>query len=125
MNRKRKLVLNTITGIFYEIVTLICGFILPRFFLTCYGSEVNGLVSSITQFLGFITLAECGVGAVVQSSLYKPLADKNEEEISKIVVSSERFFRKIAFILLFYTIGLMFIYPIMTLKSFDFFFLLV
>ena len=81
--------LNSGTSLLYQLVKLLCGFILPRMFLQYYGSAVNGLVSSITQFLGFITLAECGVGAVVQSALYKPLADKDETEISKIIQISE------------------------------------
>ncbi len=98
---------------------------LPRFFLSCYGSEVNGLVSSITQFLGFISLAECGVGAVVQSALYKPLANNDIQEISKIVVSSERFFKRIAYILLIYTAVLMAVYPFITLDSFNYLFTLV
>lgn len=117
--------LNSASSLVYQIITLICGFVLPRFFLSCYGSEVNGLVSSITQFLGFISLAECGVGAVVQSALYKPLANNDIQEISKIVVSSERFFKRIAYILIIYTAVLMAVYPLLTLDSFDYLFTLI
>ena len=112
LTRKRKLLLNTVTSVAYEVISLICGFILPRFFLKYYGSAINGLVSSITQFLHFITLAEMGVGAVVRSALYQPLAQNDKVQISRIVVSSERFFRTIALILAVYTVGLIFIYPI-------------
>lgn len=90
---------------------LICGFILPRMYLSCYGSAINGLINSITNFLGFITLAECGVGAVVESALYKPLADSDKDAISRIFVSSERFFRKISFLLIVYVSILIIIYP--------------
>ena len=120
MTRSKKLLYNTVSSLAYQLITLVCGFILPRFFLSYYGSAVNGLVSSISQFLGFITLAECGVGAVVQSTLYKPLADKNDLEISRIYVSSERFFRKIAYILLVYVVALMIVYPLITLDSFGY-----
>ena len=95
MNRRQKLMLNSMTSVLYQIVTIVCGFILPRYFLTYFGSTINGLVSSITQFLGFISLAECGVGAVVQSTLYKPLADNDMSTVSKIVISSERFFKRV------------------------------
>lgn len=122
MDRSKKLFLNTTVSLLHQIIALICGFILPRYFLVCYGSEVNGLISSITQFLGFITLAECGVGAVVQSALYKPLADKSEDEISKIIISAERFFKRIAAILVAYTAVLMVVYPFITIDSFDYFF---
>ena len=120
MKRKTKLMLNSASSLLYQAITMVCGFILPRLFISQYGSEVNGLVSSVTQFLGFISLAECGVGAVVQSSLYKPLADNDTDEISRIVVSSDRFFRRIAYILAGYTVFLMAVYPLITLESFGY-----
>lgn len=125
MNRKRKLMLNTTSSLLYQITTLICGFVLPHFFLEYYGSAVNGLVSSITQFLGFISLAECGVGAVVQSALYKPLAENDMVSVSKIVVSAERFFKRIAYLLVGYTVVLMIVYPVITIESFDYVYTLV
>lgn len=102
MSRKKKLILNTFTGILKQAVTVICGFILPRYMLLYYGSSINGLVSSITNFLGFISLLDMGVGAVIQANLYKPLADKDPARISEIVLSSERFFRKLAYIFIAY-----------------------
>ena len=125
MTRKTKLLLNSASSLIYQITAIICGFILPRFFLAYFGSAVNGLVSSITQFLGFISLAECGVGAVVQSTLYKPLAEQDMVAVSKIVKSSERFFRRIACLLLGYTAVLMLVYPLITIDSFDYLFTLV
>lgn len=125
MTRKTKLLLNSTSSLMYQFVTLICGFILPRFFLASYGSAVNGLVSSITQFLGFISLAECGVGAVVQSTLYKPLADKDMLTVSKIVASSDRFFKRIAYLLLVYVAVLMVVYPLINLEQFDYIFTLI
>ena len=122
MNRKQKLLLNSMSSLSYQLVKLLCGFILPRMFLISYGSIVNGLVASITQFLGFITLAECGVGAVVKSAFYKPLADKDDEEISKIMISSERFFRKIAYLLVGYTIILTIVYPWIVKEEFAYFY---
>lgn len=118
--RKRKLYYNTAVSLLHQLVTLVCGFILPRFFLVTYGSEVNGLVSSVTQFLGFISLCECGVGAVVQSALYKPLADHDMQAVSQILKSSSRFFRKVAYILLAYVAVLTIAYPLITLGTFDY-----
>lgn len=122
MTRKKKLMLNTVFSLINEIVAIVCGFILPRYFLLYFGSKTNGLISSVTQFLGFISLAECGVGAVVQSALYKPLADNDLNGISKIFISSERFFKRIALALLGYTIILMIAYPMITLDSYEFLF---
>ena len=81
MNRKKKLMLNTISSLIFLFTNFICAFILQKFILKTYGSEVNGLVESITQFLGAVTLLDMGVGAVVQSSLYKPLAEDDKPDI--------------------------------------------
>ena len=120
MTRKKKFALNTICALLYQIVTIICGFILPKFIIPHFGSKVNGLVNSITQFLAVITFLESGVGAVIQSSLYKPLAEKDENQISKIIISSRRFFNIITFITIIYVIGLVISYYFIINSSFSF-----
>ena len=120
--RRKKLAKNTISSLFFQITTIVCGFILPRLILGYYGSEVNGLVQSVAQFLSLISFLELGVGAVVQSSLYKPLADKDNDKISSIWASANRFFRTIAIILLLYVVLLIVIYPSLVNKNFDFVF---
>lgn len=111
-SRIKRLKYNTISSIIFQITTLVCGFILPKLILSHFGSETNGLVNSIAQFLQMIAFLELGVGAVVSSSLYKPLSNKDEDRISEIYVSATNFFRKLAIILLIYVIVLVFIYPI-------------
>ena len=77
---------------FAQIISMVCGFVLPTAILTAYGSKAYGLMSSINQFLGFIQLCELGVGAVVQSALYKPLAENNEYQVNCILKSSRKIF---------------------------------
>ena len=122
-NRAKKLFLNTIFSILLEIVTLICGLILPRLILGTFGSNINGLVNSITQFLAFISFLDLGVGSVVQSALYKPLANEDNDEISRIYSSAQKFFRKIALILALYIIVLLFLYPIIVRSEYSFAFI--
>ena len=73
MKIKSVALLNTIANIILQIVTIISGFILPKIILSCFGSEVNGLVSSISQFLSYINLLEGGVMGVIMANLYKQL----------------------------------------------------
>ena len=118
--RKKLLAKNTVASLSSQITALVCGFILPRFFLQYYGSEVNGLVNSITQFLGVISFLELGVGAVVQSSLYKPLVDKNDRQISCVIASTNKFFKHLAIILLIYIVILLLVYPIIVNQNFGY-----
>lgn len=116
--RRKRLKLNTYTSLVNQMITVVCGIILPRLVLTTYGSEVNGLVNSITQFLQIVAFFELGVGAVVQSALYKPLADKDSVSISKIMASAQKFFSKLAMILLVYVLILMAGFPFITKQKF-------
>ncbi len=59
--RKRLLAINTFSSFIMQITTIVCGFILPRLILTKYGSEVNGLLNSISQFLQIIAFLELGL----------------------------------------------------------------
>lgn len=110
-DRKERLKRNTVASLVFQVTNIVCGFILPRLILARYGSEVNGLVGSITQFLELIAFLELGVGAVVQASLYKPLAVRDLNTVSRIASSARRFFSKIALALGLYTAGLLLVYP--------------
>ena len=115
------LLYNSISPLIYQVTTIICGFILPRLILSHFGTEINGLVNSISQFLGVISFLELGVGAVVQSSLYKPLADNDNINVSKVIASADKFFRKLGYILAIYIIVMLF-YPYLVKQSFGFMF---
>lgn len=118
--REKRLAKNTVSSLMFQITTIICGLILPRLVLKGYGSEVNGLVNSISQFLGIISFLELGVGAVVQSALYKPLASSDNSEVSKILASAVGFFKTLARILLVYVIILIIGYPNLVNRNFNF-----
>ena len=102
--RSKKLLYNSATSILLQLVTILCGFVVGRMTLATFGSEINGAVSSITQFLGYISLLEAGIGGVTRAALYKPLAEKDENKISGIVNATQGFFRKIAIIFLAYAV---------------------
>lgn len=109
--RNKKLAWNTISGLLLQVTTVLCGFVLPRAILNRFGSDVNGLLNSISQFLQMIAFLELGVGAVIRSALYKPLADGDTVKVSEVLVSGNRFFRKIGLMLVLYVAALMVIFP--------------
>ena len=119
---KKLLALNSISSLFYQAISIICAFIIPRLILSTFGSDVNGLVNSISQFLGFISFLDMGISAVTKSALYKPLAEHDNKKISEIMVSSGKFYHKLAIILLCYVLILFFVYPIIVNRTFGFFY---
>ena len=109
---------NVVVSIGYQLIAMLYGFVLPRLILAQYGSQVNGLVQSISQFLGIIGLLDMGVGQVVRSALYRPLEEQNRDQISRIMASGGRFYRKIAYGLLGYVMVLVIAYPMLVDHSF-------
>ena len=116
--RSKKAIKNIISSLLQQIITIICGLILPRTIIGTYGSNVNGLVSSITQFLAYITLLEAGIGPVVKSVLYKPIANKDNEQVEKILKAAQKFFNVIAYIFIVYLLILCFVYPMLVNTEF-------
>lgn len=111
--RSKNATKNIITGIIMQICIMICGFILPRIIITTYGSETNGLVSSITQFLSFISLLDGGIGIVIKAALYKPIAQHDDSRIEQILKSSQKFLNHILYIFGVYVLALCIFYPIL------------
>lgn len=116
MNNKK----NAITSLIFQAVTIIQGIVLPRLILVAFGSDVNGLISSITQFLSFISLLEGGLGAVVLAELYFPIEIGDKTKIKQILFASQKFFNKLAIIFIIYTCILSAVYPIFISKGFSF-----
>ena len=107
-------------SLFAQISTIISGLIIPRLILSTFGSDVNGLVSSITQFLNYISLLEGGLTGVVMASLYKPLNEADFDKVSKILVAVKKFFNKIGLIYCVYTVIIGFAYPLLIGNLFSF-----
>lgn len=92
--KNKETLLSMISGLILQFFTIISGFILPKIILSYFGSEVNGLVSSLNQFLAYITLVEGGITGVILANLYKPLVDKDEKKLSSVLVTADSFLRK-------------------------------
>jgi len=120
--RSKKALINTIVAILQEVVGVICGLILPRLILSAFGSSYNGITSSITQFLACVVLLRGGVGAVTRAALFKPLAEKNSEEISAVMNATERFMRKVALIFAIGLVAFACLYPLIVSYEFEWFF---
>ncbi len=123
--RGRKITLNAVAGLSLHLVMIIYNFIFPRLVMQIYGSSVNGLLQSITQFLSYIALLDAGVSAVIRVKLYKPLADGDLKMIQRIVNSAKDFYKKIAYSFVAYTAVIAIILPFTYKAHFDFGYVLV
>ncbi len=111
MGRAKALKFNMLTGWLSELITMISGLILPRLILVAFGSDCNGLVGSITQFLSFAAVLRSGVGAVTRAALYKPIAEGDQEAISSIMVSTQNYMKKVSTWIGIYILAFAVVFP--------------
>lgn len=111
--------LNIASSLLLQVVSVISGLIVPRIILSCFGSDINGLVSSINQFLSYITLIEGGITGVISANLYKPLIEKNWKQVSSVLKTARSFYRKIGAIFIVYTGIIAVIYPKIVITGYE------
>lgn len=119
---KRKLKINSLFLIIYQIFSVIAGLIIPRMILSHYGSNVNGLTYSISQMLSVITYFDFGVSAVAQAALYRPLNEKNNKKISEVYEAIKRYFNTLTVFLFVYIIILCVYYAVFRKDHFSWLF---
>lgn len=109
--RTRQALKNMIASLLLQVVLALSGIIVPRFFTALYGSPVNGLVSSITQFISYMGLVEAGVGAAGTVALYGPIARKDTDEVNGIVSAARTFYMKSGLLFVGLLAILLLLYP--------------
>lgn len=121
MSHRSKSIKNLLYSLLSQAVTIAFGLILPRLWVVSYGSEVNGLLSSLSQLLVYLSLFEAGIGAASGQALYRPVAQDDWEGINRVMAASHEYYRKTA---RGYFIGLVLIclvYPFAVDSSLSFF----
>lgn len=111
-NNVKKIIYNLFFGIGSQILLLAVGIVIPRLFITSFGSEVNGFLSSVNQVFSYVVLLEAGVGTATLQALYKPVAADDREKINGILAATDRFYRRTGWCYLGCVVILAIVYPI-------------
>lgn len=96
---------NIKTGILLQIVTVVFGFIARKVFVSYMGIELLGINGLLSNVISMLSLVELGVGTAIFYSLYKPLAEKDYNQVHAIMNLYEKLYRYIAIAVL--TLGVL------------------
>lgn len=125
-SKTKKSIFNLVTSILLKLVTIAFGIILPKLFITTYGSEINGLQSSVTQIFTYIALLEGGIGAATLQSLYAPTKKKDKGTINSYLSAASRYYNKIGIIYFAILFATAFIYAaVVKVTSLNFWFVVL
>ena len=111
ISRTSKSLHNAKVAILFYCINLILQFFSRKIFLDYLGSEVLGLNTTAQNLLGFLNIAELGVGTAVSYTLYRPLYEGDRLTINEIVSVQGWLYRKIAAIVIVGAFLLMCFFP--------------
>lgn len=101
-----------IYGVISQIVTLLLGIIIPKLLIVSYGSEINGLLSSVRQIFVYVALLEAGIGTASLQALYAPVAKGDQRRVSEIMAATDHYYRRTGVLYGICVLVLAFVYPI-------------
>ncbi len=99
-SRVKKTILNARVNLIFYLLTLCLSFFSRKIFLDCLGADFVGLTGTLQNLLGFLNLAELGIGSAIGYLLYKPLFDHDQDKINEIISVMGYLYRWIGFIIL-------------------------
>lgn len=111
---------NAFFGFFNQFVILALGLVIPRLVLVNYGSEANGLLTTVTQIFTYVALLEAGIGNAAINAFYKPIVAKDRDGICDVFSATQKYFRKVTLLYALCVIVISFGYPLVVDSTLDY-----
>ena len=116
-SRVKKSILNARMNTICYFLSLTIAFFTRNVLLNHLGAEFIGLTGTLWSLLGFLNLAELGVGTAVGYVLYKPIFDQDHPKINEIISVFGYIYRQIGTFILICGIILSLFLPLIFSKT--------
>lgn len=110
-SRVHKSLLNAKVNLLFYLLSLFFSFFSRKIFLECLGDIFIGLTGTLGNILGYLNLAELGIGSCISFFLYKPLQCGDRGKIQEILSVFGYLYRKIGLFILFAGCVVSFFFP--------------
>ena len=104
---------NLFSSLFPQLVNIISNLILPTMIIVVYGSQINGLISTVRSIVSYIALIGAGISAAVTQSLYLPVAKGDINIVKGMLKAADNLFNKCGRSYLIIVCVVSFIYPLL------------
>ena len=110
---------NLASSLVYQVVLISLSFLLPRLYLENFGSEVNGVLSTIKQIFTYMCLLEAGVGLATTQALYKRIGENDYKSASEALAATNSYYIKTGVVYLAIVLVIAFCYAYVVPSSID------
>lgn len=91
--RTKKALINIILSLLMFIIGYIPQFIVRKYFFLILGEDYLGVNSLYSGIIGYLAIAELGIGTAIIYSLYKPYREHNEKIVSQLINFYSKIYR--------------------------------
>lgn len=91
-------ILTMISSIFNTIIVSVLGLIYNKLIIKYYGSSINGLISTLTQFVSLFTVIEGGFSVAAVVSSYDSIVRKDYKKLNNILYTIRKYLRQISIV---------------------------
>ena len=100
IERTKNAARNVVWGIIEKVASLLLPFAVRTIMIKTLGSEYLGLSSLFTSILSVLSISELGIGTAIVFSMYKPIAEDDNETLCALLNAYRSVYRVIGIIIL-------------------------
>lgn len=97
---KKKGLLNIIVAMVFRVGILVCSLFARRLLIRNVGDVANGLDSLYGSIIGFLSVAELGIGSAITFCMYKPIVEGDKYKVNALYILFKKLYIIIGFIIL-------------------------
>ena len=94
--RSENSIKNTIMSVITNVITIIIGIVAQAVFVKTLGTEYLGINGLFSNIISMLAIAELGIGTAIVYSLYKPIAQNDNDKIKSLINFYKTSYRLIA-----------------------------
>ena len=83
-NIKKEYVRNLSVALIFKVFLLVGAILVRRFLIQHAGNTINGLNSLYLSIIGFLDVAELGIGSAISFCMYKPIVEGDNDKVSAL-----------------------------------------
>lgn len=105
--RVKNSIINISVGLGNQLIITSLSFVSRTIFISTLGIEYLGVNGLFTNILAMLSLAEAGIGSSIMYSLYKPVAENDQEKINILMKLYKKAYMVIALVILLLGLSIM------------------